>query len=71
MPNIKKKGRKSGEAEVWTQLKSLSMASLPRVSHCMKNGKVVYNQYDIGRRGCALMSSLLKANWNGQASGHK
>jgi hypothetical protein len=33
------------------------------------------NQYDIGRRGCALMSSLLKANWDRQtarrAGGHK
>ena len=25
------------------------------------------NQYDIGRRGCALMSSLPKANWDRQA----
>jgi hypothetical protein len=25
------------------------------------------NQYDIVRRGCALMSSLHKANWDGQA----
>ena len=25
------------------------------------------NQYDIGRRGCALMSSLLKANWDRRA----
>jgi hypothetical protein len=28
---------------------------------------MVYNQYDIGRRGCALMLSLPKANWDGQA----
>ena len=27
------------------------------------------NQYDIGRRGCALMSSLLKANWDRRADG--
>jgi hypothetical protein len=26
------------------------------------------NQYDIGRRGCALMSSLLKANWDRQTA---
>ena len=27
----------------------------------------IQNQYDIGRRGCPLMSSLLKANWDRQA----
>ena len=41
MPNMKKKGRKSSEAEVNVQ-KSLSIASLPQLSLCMKNGKVVY-----------------------------
>jgi hypothetical protein len=29
---------------------------------------VQYNQYNIGRRGCALVSSLPKANWNRQAA---
>ena len=38
---MKKKGRKSSEAEVIIQ-KSLSIVSLPQLSFCMKNGKVVY-----------------------------
>ena len=29
----------------------------------------IRNQYDIGRRGCALMSSLHKAYWHRQADG--
>jgi hypothetical protein len=29
-------------------------------------GDLLWNQYDIGRRGCALMSSLHTANWKGQ-----
>ena len=28
--------------------------------------RVFRNQYDMGHRGCALMSSLLKANWDRQ-----
>ena len=40
MPNINKTGRGSSEAEVNIQ-KSLSIASLPQVSHCMKKGKVL------------------------------
>jgi hypothetical protein len=41
MSTSKTKVRKSSEAEVQTQ-KSLSMASLPQLSLCRKNGKVVY-----------------------------
>ena len=41
MQTSKKKVRKSSEAEVQTQ-KSLSMASLPQLSLCRKNGKVVF-----------------------------
>jgi hypothetical protein len=31
--------------------------------------QMLENQYNIGRRGCALMSSLLKANWDRQTGG--
>ena len=44
-------------------LQMLHLLSIPKM------GYIYYfytNQYDIGRRGCTLMSSLPKANWNGQ-----
>ena len=33
------------------------------------SNQVMINQYDIGCRGCALMSSLLTANWDRQTGG--
>ena len=37
--------------------------------HLVDPGTTILNQYNIGRRGCALMLSLLKANWDRRAGG--
>jgi hypothetical protein len=51
-----------------TQILYISDTSTDDKYNAME-GVIQKNQYDIGRRGCAFMSSLPKANWNGQTGG--
>ena len=41
----------------------------PQILNWSLGDQTSLNQYDIGRRGCTLMSSLSKANWDRQAGG--